>query len=404
MIIQLMDIKYLFFCRTSFSNKAGLSPIVLRITYRRERADIFTGLYCNPDFWNSDAQRVLGNGKTAATTNANLDDIAHRCRERFEAMKYSGRNFTLDEYVMKIKGGDESPETILNYMALKISELEARVGVDITNATLQKYFRCIKHIGEFLQLKFKNKDISLTSVDSALLMEFFYFLRTQKNNSHNTSVNYIKCLKTVMMPAIKNRILSNDPFYGLKIAPKVVMRGYLTMEEITQLEQLKDLHEGEEQARDIFLFACYTGMAYIDVQQFSRRHLIKESDGSYCIHKARQKTGVISIIPLLPPAQRILESYSPSGNLMDFEWYVISNQKINEHLKAIREKAGINQNLFFHLARHTFATTITLSNGIPLETVSRMLGHSDIKMTQRYAKISGYKIKEDMRRLSGIFK
>ena len=124
----------------------------------------------------------------------------------------------------------------------------------------------------------------------------------------------------------------------------------------------------------------------------------------YCIHKPRQKTGIISIIPVLAPAKRILESYSLTGDVMDFRWSVISNQKINEHLKTIAKLAGINQELYFHLARHTFATTITLSNGIPLETVSRMLGHSDIKMTQRYAKISGYKIKEDMKRLSGIFK
>ncbi len=404
MIFQLMDIRFLFFCRTTVTNKAGLNPIVLRVTYRGERTDIFTGLHCANNLWNNDTQRVSGNTRQSLAINKNLDDILHRCRERFEALKYSGRSFTLDEYVMKIKGDDNAPETILDYMNLKIAEMDGRVGIDITQATLQKYCRCIKHLKEFLMLRYKNKDISITSVDSVMLMDFFYFLRTNKKNSHNTSVNYIKALKTVMMPAIKNRILNNDPFYGLKIAPKVVMRGYLTIEEINQLEQLKDLHYGEEQARDIFLFSCYTGMAYIDVQQFSRKHLIREADGSYCIHKARQKTGVISIIPLLPPAQRILESYSPTGDVLDFEWNVISNQKINEHLKGIREKAGISQNLFFHLARHTFATTITLSNGIPLETVSKMLGHSDIKMTQRYAKISGYKIKEDMKRLYGMFK
>ena len=123
-----------------------------------------------------------------------------------------------------------------------------------------------------------------------------------------------------------------------------------------------------------------------------------------CIHKPRQKTGIISIIPLLPVAQRILESYSPTGNAQDFRWSVITNQKINEHLKSIQTQAGIKQDLFFHLARHTFATTITLSNGVPLETVSKMLGHSNISMTQRYAKISGYKIKEDMKKLMGMFR
>ena len=404
MNLLLLEIKFSFFHRTTYLNKEGNSPIVLRIVYRGQRADVFTGLYCSSDFWDAPAQRLSSGGKQAARINANLEDISHKCRETFDEMKYSGRPFTLDEYVMKIKGTEDAPETIIDFLNDKVLELTGRVGVDITEATLQKYNRCINHIRGFLKLKFGNNDMSVSSITNSVLMDFIYYLRTEKDNSHNTSVNYIKCLKTVLMPAIKNGVIQNDPFIGLKIAPKLVLRGFLSVEEIKKLEKLKDLSEGVGQALDIFLFSCYTGMAYIDVKQFSRKHLIREADGSLCIHKARQKTGIISIIPLLPPAQRILESYSPTKDVMDFQWNVITNQKMNEHLKTIAKAAGIKQDLFFHLARHTFATTITLSNGVPLETVSKMLGHTDIKMTQRYAKISGYKVKEDMRNVFGIFK
>lgn len=404
MNLRLLDIRFQFFCRTTYANKAGLSPIVLRISYRGKRADVFSGLYCSADSWSNGSQRVVATSKMAGAINRHIDEMLHRCKERFEEMKYSGISFTLDELVMRLKGTDEVLVTILDYLNKKVEELKGRVGIDITPATLQKYKRCIQHILEFVKFKYRSSDIAVGAITNSFIKEFFYYLRSQKNNSHNTSVNYVKCLKTVLMPAIKNGAIQIDPFVGLGITSKITTRGFLSIEEINQLECLNDLPSGIAQALDIFLFACYTGMAYIDIKQFSRKHLIKESDGSICIHKPRQKTGIISIIPLLAPANRILQSYSPTDSPLDFRWTVISNQKINEHLKTIAKIAKIKQDLFFHLARHTFATTITLSNGIPLETVSRMLGHSDIKMTQRYAKISGYKIKEDMKKLNGIFR
>jgi site-specific recombinase XerD len=206
------------------------------------------------------------------------------------------------------------------------------------------------------------------------------------------------------MPAIKNNLIPRDPFYGLRISMKNVNRGFLSMDDIRKIEAVSELSKGVEQARDIFLFACYTGMAYIDIKQFKPEHLIKEVDGTVFIHKHRQKTDQLCIIPLLAPAERILLKYAVSDNIRDFKWRVASNQTINDHLKNIAKTAGLNRDLFFHLARHTFATTVTLSNGVPIETVSKMLGHASIAMTQRYAKVSGYKIKDDTRILRGLFK
>lgn len=398
-----LDIKFSFYCRSTFSNKVGLSPIVLRIHYRGCRKDIFSGLHCDPNKWDPVAQRLVNKTSKSNIVNENLDQISYKCKELFDKLRYRGAPFTLDQLITQIKGDEELPDTILGYLKKKVEELKNRVGIDISPATLQKYQRCIMHMQQFLFNKYRNRDIAIASITPDLIMEFFYFLRTEKNNSHNTSVNYVKCLKTVLFPAIKKGYMGEDPFIGLRIAPKQVMRGFLTLDEIRVIEELTELKDGIKQVRDIFIFACYTGLAYIDIKQFTCSNLIKEADGTYCIHKSRQKTGQLSIIPVLPPASRILQQYSPSGDISDFKWTVISNQKVNEHLKEIGKKAGVKQELYFHLARHTFATTITLTNGVPIETVSRMLGHTNITMTQRYAKISGYKIKEDMKRIMNLF-
>ena len=156
--------------------------------------------------------------------------------------------------------------------------------------------------------------------------------------------------------------------------------------------------------KDIFLFACYTGLAYMDIKQLRKEHIISENDGSFYIIKPRQKTGQESIIPLLPAAENILRKYSMTGQLLDFQWYISSNQKMNLGLKYIGERAGVTKTLHMHLARHTFATTVTLANGVPIESVSKMLGHTNIRQTQHYAKVVASKIKLDMVKLKDIYK
>lgn len=400
---QFLEIQAAFLCRTTFKNKDGKHPVILRLRFQADRKDIFTGVYCTKTAWDKTAQRIKPGAKDAPQANQRLERWLIECNEHFNALKYSGKVFFLRELVQRLKGKEDLPPTIIAYLDHKAKELKMRVGIDITKATLQKYLRCAKYLEEFLRTKYKHDDLNISAITETTINDYFYYLRVVKGNSHNTCVKCVKSLKTVLMHAIKNGMLKTDPFLNVKLSEKPVFRGFLTKEELEKLHLLNNLHEGQKQVRDIFLFACYTGMAYIDVKQFSKKNLITNADGSTYIHKPRQKTGQLSIIPLLPPAEKILLRYSPTGNVADFDWKVITNQKINEHLKDIAKLAGLEQSLFFHLARHTFATTVTLSNGIPIETVSRMLGHTNIKMTQRYAKISGHKIIEDMKRIRHLF-
>ena len=195
-----------------------------------------------------------------------------------------------------------------------------------------------------------------------------------------------------------------DPFYGLRLSPQPVYKDILTQDEIDKIVALALTDHDLDRKRDIFLFACYTGLAYIDLQQLDRDHLTKESDNSWYIRKPRQKTGEESIIPLLPVAMRILSKYSLTDNIADFNWHVSTNQKMNKDLKYIAKRAKITKDLHMHLARHTFATTVTLANGVPIETVSKMLGHASIKQTQHYAKVVPLKIKLDMDKIRDLYK
>jgi len=210
-------------------------------------------------------------------------------------------------------------------------------------------------------------------------------------------------LRTVLKLAIESGVIQKNPFDSIHFKRKPVNREYLSIEELDQLQRLSDLKPDLELARDLFLFACYTGLAYSDIKELKKGHINIDHDGSKFIHKARYKTEIMSLIPVLPTAEKILLKYSIDADFRNFRWKVPYNAKLNGKLKEIALLANIDRKIFMHLGRHTFATTITLSNGISLETVSKMLGHSTIKHTQEYAKITGSKVKNEMSKIMGIY-
>ena len=401
-MLALLDIRFSFLCRTTYKNKDGKHAIVFRVIYRDERRDIFTGLFCSKEEWNSKLQRLNRLNKTLGAVNDNLDLIERKAIDVFERMKYSSNQFTIDELVSKIKGDDEKPQLLMDYLEEEKVRIKKRVGVDITPATYDKYKRSASHVQHFLETEFKVKNYPLVRIDVPFLEKYFQYLRGTRGVSHNVAVKYVTFFRTILMPALREGIIKDNPFKQLKLRQKTVHKGFLTKEDLQLLLDVELSHE-LDRIRNIFLFSCYTGLAYTDVKQLSRLHIIKDDEESFYIRKPRQKTGQESIIPLLPAAMNILKKYSLTNDFRDFKWKVSSNQKMNQRLKIIGEKAGITQQLHMHLARHTFATTVTLSNGVPLETVSRMLGHASLKQTQHYAKIIASKVKEDMSRIKGLF-
>lgn len=213
----------------------------------------------------------------------------------------------------------------------------------------------------------------------------------------------MNCLKTILEEPVKAGVIRYNPFNNLPLTRKPVNREYLTTEEIKAIQQLEGLSESLERNRDIFVFACLTGLAYSDIKALHKNNIIVEPDGSKHIESYRTKSTVLSYIPLLKAAENILLKYSPTKNCRDFKWKISSNQKLNSSLKVIAKLVGIERNLFMHLARHTFATTVTLSQGVSIESVSKMLGHTTLKHTQLYAKIVNSKVKMDMEKVKDSF-
>jgi site-specific recombinase XerD len=398
---RLFELNTSFLLRTSYRFANGEHPIVLRLKYRGVKKDVNTGLTVLPENWVGG--HVMPKAKRATIINQQLHEIAHHCRSVFEKLKIVYGDFSLNELVERLKGKEEAPETLWEYVTAKLNEIKHRVDVDLALTTYYKYQRTGTYLKEYLDRKLSLKNIPLTRVDQAFLEGFFNYLRREKKNSNNSAVALMNCLKTILNEPVKKGVIRYNPFVSMALTQQPVKRDYLTTEEIKTLQQLDGLTDAMKRNRDIFLFACFTGLAYSDITTLRSQHIIIDPDGSKHIEKYREKTGILSYVPLLPVAEKILIKYSPTGDCRDFTWGVPSNQKLNLALKEIARLAEIEKNLFMHLARHTFATTVTLSNGVPIESVGKMIGHSGMKNLMIYAKIVNSKVKKDMEGVMGVF-
>jgi len=400
---KLMQIHLNFICRSGRSNQKGESPIVLRIIYRHERRDIYTGLYCCYTDWDNEKGKLNSQQKRSTTLNENLEHIRYKAMEAFDELKYSGNPFTIGDLIRKIKGQEERPVLIVEFLKSRNQEIKERVYIDITPATYEKYERILRFVLEFLSSEFRMKNYPLANIDIRFLERYFQYLRVVRKIGNNTAVKYLGAFRTLLMPALREGIIRKNPFREVKFKSNKIYKGYLTEEEIKLLSSAPLKSRDLERIRDQFLFCCYTGLSYIDLQQLTKSNIRKDNDGSFFIEKPRQKTGQQSIIPLIGQAVSILLKHSSTSEFRDFNWYVSSNQKMNKRLKEIGQISGIDKMLHMHLARHTFATTITLSNGVPIESVSAMLGHATIRQTQDYAKVITGKLKSDMARINKLY-
>ena len=401
--IRLSEINISFILRTNHQLSNGEYSILLRLQYHGQLKDIATGLSTRKEHW------IAGNGivsirnKKAGIINEQIDDIQYKVRQVFEKMKHTLGDFTLDELILRIKGKDDAPVNLMEYVDERIRHYDSRVRIDLAVTTFYKYKRTRNYLYDFLHQKYKLKNIPLSRVNVSFLEEFFKYLRKEKKNCHNSSLALMNCLKSILHDPVKKGVIRANPFVELSLTQVPVKRDYLSLDEVRALQNLEGLSEAMERNRDVFVFACFTGLSYSDIKTLKGSNIIVDPDGTKHIEKHRDKTGVLSYVPLLPTAENILIKYSPTGSCKDFMWRILSNQKLNFALKELAIKANINKPLFMHLARHTFATTITLSNGVPLESVGKMIGHAGMKNLMIYAKIVNTKVKKDMEGLMKIF-
>ncbi|WP_299760916.1 site-specific integrase [uncultured Pontibacter sp.] len=298
---------------------------------------------------------------------------------------------------------EEKPVLLLEVFRMHNEQMSKLVGKDYAPGTMDRYSTSLQHTRDFIKWKFGTEDIDVKKLSYQFITDYEFWFKTVRNCAHNTTIKYLANFKKVIHICLKNGWLERDPFLGFKMSKREVVRECLTEAELQRMAEKEFVTDRLGQVRDVFLFSCYTGLAYVDVQQLKRSEIGEGMNGERWIFTKRQKTETPSRIPLLPVPLEILDRYQdhPQCLYQDRVLPVLSNQKMNAYLKEIADVCGIRKPLTFHIARHTFATTITLSNGVPIETVSRMLGHRNLKTTQHYAKILDQKVSDDMQQLRG---
>jgi len=295
----------------------------------------------------------------------------------------------------------KQPKMTLQTFKEHNAQMDRLSGKSISKSTAKRYWTCYNHIKQFIKEEYRKDDYPMNDVNHHFISKFEYFLKTKRECNHNSALKYVNNFKKIVRIALANQWMDRDPFYNYKVQFETVEREFLNEEEVQKLID-KDLHlDRLKLVRDMFIFSCYTGLAYADVKKLTDKDITKGIDGGRWIRTKRTKTKTLSSIPILPIAEKILDRYKnhPEVKNSDFILPILSNQKSNAFLKEIALMCGIKKPLTTHVARHTFATTITLTNGVPIESVSKMLGHKDLRTTQHYAKIVDRKISEDMQNL-----
>lgn len=399
--VMASKINIIFYQRTNLVNNEKIVYICCRVTIKGKRAQFSTGIQCPPNMWRSDLKRVDPKFKSAKEANQELSRIEIQLQQIFLMLSHGNKPVTSEQVVNKFLGKDESGKTIRQVFREHNNKMKNLIGIEYSRGTYSRYESTLKHIEEFVKDKYKLSDYYINDLDNSFVHEFDYFLRTTKNCGHNTTVKYIKNLSKIVRICCENGWLEKFPFTNYKHRSKEVERVFLTSEELVRIYKKDFGNKRLEVVRDIFVFSCYTGLAYVDLQRLSTDHIVTGIDGNKWININRKKTDIKSSIPLLPVAEEILYKYD---EVMKYDKNqrvlpCMSNQKLNAYLKEIAVICNINKELTFHIARHTFATTVTLTNGVPIESVSKMLGHSSIKMTQHYAKIVDRKLSDDMLKL-----
>ncbi|HAP96072.1 site-specific integrase [Epilithonimonas hominis] len=391
-------VSVLFYAKKSKSKSTAQVPVYMRITVDGKRAEFSTGKNVELTKWNTAQNRVKSNSEEARITNKHFDVLQAKVLEIENKLTFSGEPFDASDIKNLLTGTKVTERYLIPVFEDHNARMEKLLGKEYAPATLKNFKTCLTHLKSFLWKFHKKADINLIKIEQSFLNDFDFYLRSQPSIGNNSAVKHTKGLSKILKICYRNNWIEKDlaQYYTGKY--NEVTATFLTEEELTRIQNKEFSGKGLNLVRDIFIFSCYTGLAYIDIFNLTQNQISKGIDGGLWIITNRQKTGTSSNVPLLPVVREIIEKYQGhpltenSGKLLP----VYTNQKVNEYLKTIADNCGINKKLTFHCARHTFATSVTLSNNVSIESVSKMLGHKSIKTTQHYAKILDKKVNEDM--------
>ncbi|EIJ37808.1 site-specific integrase [Muricauda sp. 334s03] len=383
--------------KRAVNNKAN---IYIRVTLNGKRVNISLKKKINISTWDEKLQRASGTDKDSRILNLYLNEVQSKVYRIYEDFKRDEVPFTSQMVKAKFLGEDKTRFSFQNLVDYYNEKMQHKLHRN----TMGQYKTSQRYMMEYILKEYKLTDIPLFNLEYGFIVGFEDFLRSyvpksgQSKIGNNTAMKHIKRLRRMVTLAYRMKWMERDPFVNFKMKIEKKERGFLTDFELLSIEDLSSSIERLMVVKDLFVFSCYTGISYVDIVQLNEDNIVMGIDGSPWIMAKRVKTGAPFKIPLLPKAAILIDKYKDHYRTNDTSNLLprLSNQKLNSYLKEIADLCGIKKNLTFHMARHTFATTVTLSNGVPIETVSKLLGHTKLSTTQIYARVVERKVSDDM--------
>lgn len=391
--------RILFYLKRNAPKSNGLVPVMCRITVNGKISQFSCKLDVDEKHWDVKTGRMTGRSVVALEANRMLDKIRVGINKAYQDICDKDNYVTAEKVRNVFLGMGMNHETLLAVFRQHNEDYAKQVGKIKSQRSYWKYCTVYNHLSEFIRQRYKVSDIALKELAPAFITDFELFLRTEKNHCTNTIWSYMMPFKRIIYMSINNGWLQRDPFYAYSITKEETKRGFLSKEEIKMLIEGSFKKKSYELIRDLFIFCCFTGLSWTDMANLTKENLQTSFDGHLWIKTNRQKTGTETNLRLLEVPLRIIKKYegcSEDGKLLPVPCY----PNCKNGIKVIAKKCGIEKNVTWHMSRHSFATTVCLSNDMPIETLSKMLGHRSIRTTQIYAKITAEKVSNDMEKLS----
>ena len=389
--------KVLLYLKRSGLDKSGKAPIMGRITVNRTMAQFSSKLSCTPELWNPRESRLNGKSKEAVEINAKIDKLLLAINLAFDSLLERKIDFDATAVKEAFQGSVETQMTLLRRLDIHIEDMQSRIGIDVAKSSMSSYIYTRRYLGEFIKKRFKVEDLAFGQLNEHLAYEFQEYVLKDKGLAVDTARHYLAILKKICRLAFKEGHSEKRYFVNFKLpkenrkAPRALSR--------EDFEKIRDLEIPASRvthniARDLFLFACYTGVPYADAVSITDDNIYTDDNGALWLKYLRKKNEHLGRVKLLPEAIALIEKYRSNERKELFP--MIHHPNLRRHMKGLRDLAGIKTDLVYHMGRHTFGSLITLEAGVPIETISKMLGHTNLTTTQLYAKVTPKKLFDDM--------
>ena len=378
----------LFFIKKGKLLKNGEAPVCMRITVNGCMVDISIKRSCPVNLWNQAKENSKGKDRMSVELNHYLEITRSRIHQIYRELEASDKVITVDLVRKLFYGVDEDNKTLLQVFREHNEQSRKLIGKDFVSKTVQRYETTTRYLEEFIKKEYQLSDIALNNLEANFISKFDAFLKIEKGCAQNSAITRFKNLKKIIRIALAKGWMKNDPFLEIRFSLDKVEPDFLEDSEIQKLISKEIDIPRLSQVRDIFVFCCFTGLAFSDIHGLRKEHIVEDSNGVRWIRKGRQKTKIMCNIPLMEIPLKILEKYSTNEYCKKHGvlFPVLCNQKMNAYLKELADICGIKKTLTTHVARHTFAT-FALANGVSIESVAKMLGHTNVQMTRHYARV-----------------